>query len=157
MSAKWTIQIMKIIRQLRLILMDMSHRLMTYTMQLIPKIISNILHCGSPYMLKQKTYLHMTELSIKSSDQILTLSKIRSPLGLTSLKIMAIDLISWIYYFLFLLYVKENYNFDRNLKNSILQLSPLLGDLEKTIFQNIQENNDSFRLRSLFCFRQIFS
>jgi hypothetical protein len=31
MSAKWTIQIMRIIGQLRLILMDMGHRLMTYT------------------------------------------------------------------------------------------------------------------------------
>jgi hypothetical protein len=41
MSAKWTIQIMRIIGQLRLILMDMGHRLMTYTMQLIPKMISN--------------------------------------------------------------------------------------------------------------------
>jgi hypothetical protein len=54
MSAKWTIQIMRIIGQLRLILMDMGHRLMTYTAQLIPKIISNILHCGSPYMLEYK-------------------------------------------------------------------------------------------------------
>jgi hypothetical protein len=52
MSAKWTIQIMRIIGQLRLILMDMGHRLMTYTTQLIPKIISNMLHCGSPFMLK---------------------------------------------------------------------------------------------------------
>jgi hypothetical protein len=40
MSAKWTIQIMRIIGQLRLILMNMGHILMTYTMQLIPKIIS---------------------------------------------------------------------------------------------------------------------
>jgi hypothetical protein len=32
--------------------MNMGHRLMTYTTQLIPKIISNILHCGSPYILK---------------------------------------------------------------------------------------------------------
>ena len=32
MSAKWTIQIMRI--------MDMGHRLMNYTRQLIPKIIS---------------------------------------------------------------------------------------------------------------------
>ena len=30
MSAKWTILIMRIIGQLRLILMDMGHRLMTY-------------------------------------------------------------------------------------------------------------------------------
>jgi hypothetical protein len=36
-----TIQIMRIIGQLRLILMNMGHRLMTYTTQLIPKIISN--------------------------------------------------------------------------------------------------------------------
>jgi hypothetical protein len=42
MSAKWIIQIMRIIGQLRLILMDMGHRLMTYTTQLIPKIISRI-------------------------------------------------------------------------------------------------------------------
>jgi hypothetical protein len=49
---KWTIQIMRIIGQLRLILMNMGHRLITYTTQLIPKIISNILHCGSPYILK---------------------------------------------------------------------------------------------------------
>jgi hypothetical protein len=45
MSAKWVIQIMRIIGQLRLILMDMGHRLMTYTTQLIPKIISNINYC----------------------------------------------------------------------------------------------------------------
>jgi hypothetical protein len=55
MSAKWTIQIMRIIGQLRLILMDMDHRLMTYTTQLIPKKISNILHCGSSSMLKYIT------------------------------------------------------------------------------------------------------
>jgi hypothetical protein len=41
MSAKWTIQIMRIIGQLRLILMDMGHRLMNYTTQLISKMISN--------------------------------------------------------------------------------------------------------------------
>jgi hypothetical protein len=40
MSAKWTIQIMRIIGHVRLILMDMGHRLMTYTTQLILKIIS---------------------------------------------------------------------------------------------------------------------
>jgi hypothetical protein len=44
MSAKWTIQIMIIIGQLRLILMDMGHRLMTYTMQLIPEMISDPLY-----------------------------------------------------------------------------------------------------------------
>jgi hypothetical protein len=54
MSAKWTIQIMRIIGQLRLILMDMGHRLMTYTTQLIPKMISNMFHCRSPSM---NTYL----------------------------------------------------------------------------------------------------
>ena len=48
MSAKWTIQIMRIIGQLRLILMNMGHRLMTYTMQLIPKIISNPLFSYIP-------------------------------------------------------------------------------------------------------------
>jgi hypothetical protein len=52
MSAKWNIQIMKIIGQLRLILMDMGHRLMTYSTQLIPKIISNMLHCESPSMIR---------------------------------------------------------------------------------------------------------
>ena len=52
MSVKWTIQIMRIIGQLWLILMDMGHRLMTYTMQLISKMISNMLHCRSPSMLK---------------------------------------------------------------------------------------------------------
>jgi hypothetical protein len=46
MSAKWTIQIMRIIGQLRLILMNMGHRLMTYTMQLIPKIISKKIIIG---------------------------------------------------------------------------------------------------------------
>jgi hypothetical protein len=55
MSAKWTIQIMRIIGQLRLILMDMGHRLMTYSTQLIPKIISNMLHCESPSMIKYKS------------------------------------------------------------------------------------------------------
>jgi hypothetical protein len=40
--------------------MDMGHRLMTYTTQLIPKIISNILHCESPYMLK---YIVVMDLS----------------------------------------------------------------------------------------------
>jgi hypothetical protein len=55
MSAKWTIQIMRISVQLRLILMDMGHRLMTYSMQLILKMISNMLHCGSPSMLKYKS------------------------------------------------------------------------------------------------------
>jgi hypothetical protein len=48
MSAKWTIQIMRIIVQLRLILMDMGHRLMTYTTQLIPKIICYILFFEPP-------------------------------------------------------------------------------------------------------------
>jgi hypothetical protein len=48
MSAKWTIQIMRIIGQLRLILMNMGHRLMTYTTQLIPKIISNPLFSYIP-------------------------------------------------------------------------------------------------------------
>ena len=48
MSVKWTIQIMRIIGQLRLILMNMVHILMTYTTQLISKMISNMLHCGSP-------------------------------------------------------------------------------------------------------------
>jgi hypothetical protein len=43
MSAKWTIQIMRIIGQLRLILMNMGHRLMTYTTQLIPTIISKVI------------------------------------------------------------------------------------------------------------------
>jgi hypothetical protein len=43
MSAKWTIQIMRIIGQLRLILMDMGHRLMTYSTQLILKMIYNML------------------------------------------------------------------------------------------------------------------
>jgi hypothetical protein len=52
MSAKWIIQIMRIIGQLRLILMYMGHILMTYTKHLILKMISNILHCVSPSMLK---------------------------------------------------------------------------------------------------------
>jgi hypothetical protein len=39
MSAKWTVQIMRIFGQLRLILMDMGHRLMTYSMQVISKMI----------------------------------------------------------------------------------------------------------------------
>jgi hypothetical protein len=39
----FNIQIMRIIGQLRLILMDMGHRLMTYSTQLIPKMISNML------------------------------------------------------------------------------------------------------------------
>jgi hypothetical protein len=54
MSVEWTIRIMGIIGQLRLILMDMGHRLMTYSTQLIPKMKSNMLHYESPSMLKYK-------------------------------------------------------------------------------------------------------
>ena len=45
-------RLMRIIGQMRLILMDMGHRLMTYSTQLISKIISNMLVCGSPSMPK---------------------------------------------------------------------------------------------------------
>jgi hypothetical protein len=60
MSAKWTIQIMRIIGQLRLILMDMGHILMTYTSQLILKMISNMFHCGSPFMLERFSFMRIS-------------------------------------------------------------------------------------------------
>ena len=55
MSVKWTIQIMRINGYLRLILMDMGHKLITYSMQLIPKMISNMFRCRIPFMLKIKS------------------------------------------------------------------------------------------------------
>ena len=88
MSAKWDIQIMRIIGQLRLILMNMGHRLMTYTTQLIPKIISNILHCESPYMLKFESYgltkldPHMSSRSPKRSNTHPCTSKALHTIGI---------------------------------------------------------------------------
>jgi hypothetical protein len=53
MSVKWPDQSHEklVSCELSLILMDTSHRLMTYSMQIIPKMISHTLDCKSPLML----------------------------------------------------------------------------------------------------------